>query len=912
MHTYSSSPTPFIMMDARKRWYARPAQLAVLVWLVAVFGMLSSTNTALGQLTTAPFIEEEGLIVMEAESVPRSNNWQLESTEEGFAGDGYLRYVGSNKFNEPGSDILEFQIVITNPGKYRMFTFISHLGAPETDQENDVWTKMDDGEWIKTVHGGLYIDLGFSHHTTWVMNGPDGEEFSNPEYELTAGIHTFYISGRSFNVRLDRIHIWKDDQPFQVFYDEAAVNTLPESARDNTILTANPDPLAFSTTAIGGSTTAAIDLTNNGPDAITITDVSISGTDAAQFSESFSGSAQVAGNGTYPLNISFEPTSSGTKTAQASITHSGLNSPLIVNLFGSASSSGSGATVLFRVNAGGPLIEHPLGDWEEDRVQTDAHNVIDAEIGTPHPFVNAIPSGDWSWGQNDDITLDATVPPDTPAEIFNVGRWDPPNNPQLQWDIPVEAGKEIEVRLYFAEIRFTTADDPEGPRVFSVAIDGFVFTGMSDLNLFEAHGHDVGTMKSTVIVSDGNVDIDFVNGTNDPIIMGIEILELGSLSRNMDAGWNMVGVPTTLSDPNYNAVFDEVDLLSIPFNYVNGSYENVTSLTAGEGYWINIGSAASQSFSEDLVQSLTVDLVSGWNMIAGPGCFMPLGSVSDPGNILVEGSLFSYDGQYEASSGLLPGYGYWIQTSNAGSVSMNCASVNKSAHAGSIAKGLDAFGAITFSDANKNAQKLYFGSTLAENIDPARFAMPPGAPEGQFDVRFSSGTWLSEGIGGIALLKGDAYPFAVSLDRGPRQYGGDIYIEELDGNGVIRSTRLDVGSYVSITDKSVRAVRIAQHQEEDNIGLPERFAIDGNYPNPFNPSTRIVLDLPQSSRVNVDVYDLLGRRVLSVPAQQLEAGNGRQILVDASSLSSGTYLYKVRVEMAGETVYGTGRMTLLN
>ncbi len=93
--------------------------------------------------------------------------------------------------------------------------------------------------------------------------------------------------------------------------------------------------------------------------------------------------------------------------------------------------------------------------------------------------------------------------------------------------------------------------------------------------------------------------------------------------------------------------------------------------------------------------------------------------------------------------------------------------------------------------------------------------------------------------------------------------------------------------------------------------LPRRFAVLGNYPNPFNPSTTLQVDLPQAARVHVEVYDLLGRRVLATPAQPLEAGARRALSLDAGALASGVYFYRVVARAAAETFTGTGRLTVV-
>ena len=877
--------------------------------LVLFASWVQAPTFSVAQTSDAPFLESGSLLVMEAESVPRNSNWQFENTEEGFGGNGYLRYVGENHFSEPGNDILEFQFVITNPGSYFLFNFVSHQGAPAPDQENDVWTRLNDGEWIKTVHGGDFVDEGFTHHTTWTTFNELGEEiFLEPKYELEAGLHTFQISSRSFNVRVDRIHIF-DGSKFNYF--EAQSNELPESERSGNILTVNPSPVAFSGTQVGLSSSFTVDIENGGADAITVSDVAISGTDASQFDVDFSGSIQVGSNGSAPLTFSFEPTTSGSKTALATITHSGINSPTIVTLFGSASSGGSGSTVLYRVNAGGPAIEDALSDWEEDQVVLEGNAVNFASIGTPNQNVNAQATGDWSWGEDNVISLHSSVPPNTPTDMFKVGRWDPPANPQMQWDIPVDSGKEVEVRLYFAEVRFATSDDPDGPRVFSVLIDNFVFSGLSDINLFEEYGYNVGAMKSTVLVSDGNIDIDFVNTSNDPIIMGIEIVELGSLSRNLDSGWNLVGIPYTPSNSEYTAVFDDVTLTGIPYEYVDGSYQQVSNLSAGTGYWINTTAEGNQSFGDDALESLTLNLVEGWNLFSGPGCFIAFDAISDPSGILIDNTLFSYEGGYELASGLLPGFGYWVQTNSAGSITMDCGSANKSGALNEQSDATSRFGKLEVRDADNGAQTLYFGATLLDGESFSQFMMPPKAPKGRFDVRFSNSGRLNEGNGGVVLLQSEAYPISVNLVRAPQYGTSDIVIEEISGGAVAHSYTVDEGQSIEITNPDVTALRIASSDDIEELSVPTQFALQGNYPNPFNPSTQVVFDLPEAGLIQVDVYDMLGRRVLSIPAQEMTAGANRKVQVDASELASGMYIYNVRAQMGSRTEISTGRMTLL-
>ena len=99
--------------------------------------------------------------------------------------------------------------------------------------------------------------------------------------------------------------------------------------------------------------------------------------------------------------------------------------------------------------------------------------------------------------------------------------------------------------------------------------------------------------------------------------------------------------------------------------------------------------------------------------------------------------------------------------------------------------------------------------------------------------------------------------------------------------------------------------------ETENVELPTEFTLHGNYPNPFNPSTRIQFDLPETAQVRVQIVDMLGREVMSLPAQEFEAGANRSVEIHAMNLASGTYLYRMIATGAEGRHVKTGRMTLV-
>ena len=93
--------------------------------------------------------------------------------------------------------------------------------------------------------------------------------------------------------------------------------------------------------------------------------------------------------------------------------------------------------------------------------------------------------------------------------------------------------------------------------------------------------------------------------------------------------------------------------------------------------------------------------------------------------------------------------------------------------------------------------------------------------------------------------------------------------------------------------------------------LPTEFALLGNYPNPFNPSTRIEFDLPETAEVSIAVFDILGRNVMTLPSKEFEAGASRSIELNAANLASGNYFYRVVATGASGRHIETGRMVLI-
>jgi hypothetical protein len=87
--------------------------------------------------------------------------------------------------------------------------------------------------------------------------------------------------------------------------------------------------------------------------------------------------------------------------------------------------------------------------------------------------------------------------------------------------------------------------------------------------------------------------------------------------------------------------------------------------------------------------------------------------------------------------------------------------------------------------------------------------------------------------------------------------------------------------------------------------LPKEYTLSQNYPNPFNPTTTIEFALPRSGFVSIEVYDIMGRKVIDLVSEDLQAGvkrvdwDGRDRA--GAEVASGVYFYRIQVNDFSET-----------
>jgi len=113
---------------------------------------------------------------------------------------------------------------------------------------------------------------------------------------------------------------------------------------------------------------------------------------------------------------------------------------------------------------------------------------------------------------------------------------------------------------------------------------------------------------------------------------------------------------------------------------------------------------------------------------------------------------------------------------------------------------------------------------------------------------------------------------------------GDVDLATANNSSNNVSLLLNKGPGVGIPDFGPRT------------GLPQTFSLSQNYPNPFNPTTKIRYELPMDCRVGLEVYNILGQRVVTLVDGKEKAGY-KTVSWDATGMASGIYFYRLK---AGE------------
>jgi len=338
-------------------------------------------------------------------------------------------------------------------------------------------------------------------------------------------------------------------------------------------------------------------------------------------------------------------------------------------------------------------------------------------------------------------------------------------------------------------------------------------------------------------------------------------------------GWNLVSVPLITDDMSVTTLYPSATSQAFEFN---GSYNAVSTLENGEGYWIKFDGIDTIGISGTAPQRI-IFVDEGWNLI-GPfySVFPTTSIITEPANIIAS-SFFKYDASYQSTNILIPFSGYWVKVNSPGVLILeNRLLMSKSDK--DIVHSVQ--GKISITDNSHNFAELF----VAQRNSGGSYELPPAPPYGAFDVRFTDGTYGSDLNSGeqIISISGAEFPVQITNDGPALRFRDNI-------NGELLDFTLQAGQKEIIRDSRFSALHISIAE------TPVAFDLFQNFPNPFNPTTKIkfsISGLESGQWTTLKIFDFLGSEIATLFEGIYDPGIF-EVEFNAADLSSGVYFYRL-------------------
>lgn len=223
-----------------------------------------------------------------------------------------------------------------------------------------------------------------------------------------------------------------------------------------------------------------------------------------------------------------------------------------------------------------------------------------------------------------------------------------------------------------------------------------------------------------------------------------------------------------------------------------------------------------------------------------------------------------------------------------------------------VTRSMDGEGGILFEEAVEGNDEFGISTSFVSYTHSVANIYPPVLPDGAIRVarlklhlRDYSNDEIVVTVDSMGLdhnvrrnfLVGPQGNDYVNVEESPLQNGTvEITLSNPDQEFVL---------YQSVFDMRYQPATPMDVNEPDNTA-PETFELTTNYPNPFNPSTKIEYSLGVQSHVQIVVYDLVGREVKALVDKTQPAGD-HSVLWDGTDaanqpVASGIYLYQIQTE----------------
>lgn len=410
--------------------------------------------------------------------------------------------------------------------------------------------------------------------------------------------------------------------------------------------------------------------------------------------------------------------------------------------------------------------------------------------------------------------------------------------------------------------------------------------------------------------------------------------------KKFPPGWNLVGVPLYPSSPKKDSIFGLYTNNYVLFKYSNGNYLSVDSVFLGQAYWLGLNDTLNFSLTGmPVLQDTLISLNSGWNLISHlylkdllrtsllvkkNSEIISIDSAVSRG--WVQRNLFKFNkstNSYLTTDTLDQFFGYWFAALTTG---LELKFV-KSQTFGTLPKIQNDFIDernwklnLIASNSISSDNLFYFGfNENATNNFDNKFdnAKPPLHPnDSAIEIYFKRPNW---------------HPLFTKFYSDIRNYNiNSTYIWDFEFYSRKTETStlrwrnlqeifppdfLDRFTFILIDSTNNQTVNMKttnQYQFNHNGNITKfairfgkltdvsddianlDFSLSQNFPNPFNPSTKIRYSIKESVLVTIKLYDLIGREIAVLINENKNPGV-YDIEIDANKLklSSGIYIYKM-------------------
>jgi len=373
-------------------------------------------------------------------------------------------------------------------------------------------------------------------------------------------------------------------------------------------------------------------------------------------------------------------------------------------------------------------------------------------------------------------------------------------------------------------------------------------------------------------------------------------------NMNYPGGWDLAALGVMLPAQTYPSIFPGA---VSAFGFNNGYYQ-AGVIHPGDGYWINLQGPVNQTVTGKAIEDVALSLPAGWSLIGSVSVQYPRASIlEDPlGSIL---SVYGFDGGYiEELFDLYPGKGYWVNLATAANITISMASLPKQA-APPVKQPVEFITQIPIVlETDFGDRRLSLCVSDRDDIQELsrRFELPPLPPAGILDARFTK-TGLNgfrsvifrEDVAENCVLRYSIPPDNKKLVLKWNKAGIDqgVFIISDGVEGMLFS-EVDMSSTdrLDLTGKTIDKIFFKYCGGAEVI---DDYALLPNYPNPFNPETSITYLLKESSRVRLEIYNVLGQLVKVLADESQPSGrytvtwdgrDGRGIPV-----AGGIYIYRL-------------------